>query len=222
MIEKIDKAKDFVKEKHKGQKRKNGEPYYLHPFGVQQRLEQKGFDEDYQLAGLFHDLLEDTDATEEEIRDLSNENVLTAVKLLTKHPGYSEKDYISNILENPIAKVVKAEDRINNLLDCLDLGEDFCKRYLANTKEFYVGHFSEELDMVYEITLKLSNFSYYYDSSLLLEASPIYRTNDELTWCFNEYKQQWEKVSAYEWVYLGDNATPIDYEELKSTIQGIT
>lgn len=222
MSERIDEARNFVKEKHKGQKRKNGDPYYTHPLTVQSRLETKGFNEEYQLAGLFHDLLEDTDATEEEIKNLSNESVLEAVKLLTKQPEYSKEEYINNILKNPIAKAVKTEDRIHNLLDSLNAGEDFIKRYLTNTKDFYLGKFSEELDVAYEMVSKRSGFTYYYDSSIGLEISPIYRTNGESTWRFNKVTRQWVIVSAYDWLDLGDNATPVDYEYLKENVKNLS
>ena len=47
-------------------------------------LKKEGYDIEYQIVALFHDLLEDTDATEDEIRSIAGEEVLQAVKLLTK------------------------------------------------------------------------------------------------------------------------------------------
>ena len=70
---------------------------------------------DYQLTALFHDLLEDTDATEEEIFDLGGARVLEAVRLLTKQEGYVMAEYVAGIRTNPIAFVVKAADRLHNL-----------------------------------------------------------------------------------------------------------
>ena len=63
----FEKAIEFIKQKHNGQKRKQGTPYYTHPVAVAELLKEKGFSLEYQIAGLFHDLLEDTDATIEEI-----------------------------------------------------------------------------------------------------------------------------------------------------------
>ena len=63
----LEKAIEFMKQKHGNQKRKQGTPYYTHPLAVAELLKQKGFSEEYQLAGLFHDLIEDTDATRDEI-----------------------------------------------------------------------------------------------------------------------------------------------------------
>ena len=54
----LEKAIDFMKQKHEGQTRLQGTPYYTHPLAVANMLKEKGFPIEYQLAGLFHDLLE--------------------------------------------------------------------------------------------------------------------------------------------------------------------
>ena len=63
----LEKAIEFIKIKHGNQKRKQGTPYYLHPLAVANMLINKGFSEEYVFAGLFHDLIEDTDTTYDEI-----------------------------------------------------------------------------------------------------------------------------------------------------------
>ena len=103
----INECVAYIKEKHKGQKRKQGTPYYEHPFAVAEILKEKDFGDDYYVTGLFHDLLEDTNATEDEILKLSNKEVLTAVKLLTKQKNYNIDDYINGINNHSIAKMVK-------------------------------------------------------------------------------------------------------------------
>ena len=77
-------ALEFAKAKHNGQKRIGGDEYITHPIAVSQIVKNQGFDEIYQITALFHDLLEDTDATEEEILKYGNPEILAAVKLLTK------------------------------------------------------------------------------------------------------------------------------------------
>lgn len=134
----FDKCLEFTKEKHKGQKRKQGTPYYTHPVSVSMILKRKGFSEEYQIAGLFHDLLEDTDATELEILELSNENVLDAVRLVTKHKGYNMQDYIGCIKNNDMAKMVKLADKLHNLMD-IDLTDiTFKKKALKESKKWYI------------------------------------------------------------------------------------
>lgn len=140
----------FAAKKHADQTRKDGSAYIMHPVLVAHALAFAGYGMEYQITGLFHDLLEDTDATEEEILDLSNEAVLRAVILLTKEEGYDHGDYISRILADPIAKQVKNQDRIYNLQDCDHATADFRRKYIEDTKAWYVGRFSKELDDAYE------------------------------------------------------------------------
>ena len=103
-------ALEFAKAKHKGQKRIGGEDYITHPIAVCEIIKSQGFDESYQIAALFHDLLEDTDATGEEILKYGSPEILESVKLLTKEKGYVMSEYISAIKKNPIAFAVKAAD----------------------------------------------------------------------------------------------------------------
>ena len=147
-------AVKYTTAKHVGQKRKNGEPYITHPLRIAERLRNEGYSDETVYAGLFHDLLEDTDATEEEIRERSNEQVLEVVKLLTKRKDLKEKEYIENILQNPIAKAVKNADRIDNLRDAMDGNMDFARRYAADTYKYYYGKFSGELDRQYMALLE--------------------------------------------------------------------
>lgn len=149
----------FATEKYTNGKnplRKDGfTPYIFHPLRLVMYLNKE--DLNTQLAALFHDLLEDTDTTEEEILKYSNEEVLEAVKLVTKpknKSGFSNAEYVKLICENPIAKMVKEADRIDNLKDSCSAGKAFQERYLVNTEEFYVGKFSAELDKVYNEALE--------------------------------------------------------------------
>ena len=131
-------AEKFMIEKHGNQKRKQGTPYYTHPQAVAKLLKDKGFSEEYQIAGLFHDLLEDTDASENEISNLSNENVLKAVKLVTKEDGYRMEEYMKNIAEFDMARMVKLADRIHNLSESPTANRKFQSRYIKETKKWFI------------------------------------------------------------------------------------
>ena len=137
----------FAAEKHRGQTRRGGIPYITHPIAVAEMLEKKGFDERYVLAGIFHDLLEDTDATETEILDIGGPEVLRAVKLLTKEPGYIMSRYIDGIKSDPIAREVKAIDRIHNLSCAAVCSEEFKLRYIKESIEWYLD-FSPDVAVV--------------------------------------------------------------------------
>jgi guanosine-3',5'-bis(diphosphate) 3'-pyrophosphohydrolase len=128
----------YASKKHQGQKRIGGKPYISHPVEVAGILESKGFGTPYIITGLFHDLKEDTDATDEEIRSYGGEEVLTAVTLLTKTEGYVMQEYILEISKNVIAKMVKLADRLHNLQSAVVASEKFRKRYIKETEEYYL------------------------------------------------------------------------------------
>lgn len=137
------KALSFATEKHNGQFRIGGLPYITHPMAVAEILREQGCDEDYQIAGLFHDLLEDTDASEAEILSLGGEQVLKAVNLLTKQKDYVMADYVSRIRENPMALAVKGADRLHNLRCATVASEDFKRRYVLETLDWYMDFHPE-------------------------------------------------------------------------------
>ena len=140
----LKRALEYATLKHKGQKRIGGDDYITHPLAVCEMVKQQGYGKNYQIAALFHDLLEDTDATEEEILKLSNEQVLIAVKLLTKQKGYDMKNYIEAIKNNPIAFVVKSADRLHNLECAIVTSVEFKRKNILETVDWYLD-FSKEI-----------------------------------------------------------------------------
>ena len=142
--EKLQFALEFAMDKHKGQKRIGGDDYITHPIAVCEIVKSQGLDENYQIAALFHDLLEDTDATEEEIIEYGNLEILEAVKLLTKEKGYDMAEYIGAIKQNPIAFAVKASDRLHNLQCAIVTDEEFKRKYILETVDWYMD-FSLEI-----------------------------------------------------------------------------
>jgi (p)ppGpp synthase/HD superfamily hydrolase len=142
--ERVKKALEFATLKHKGQKRIGGDDYISHPVAVCEMVKKQGYGEDYQITALFHDLLEDTNATEQEILEYGNQNVLTAVKLLTKEKGYDMQKYISDIKLNPIAFVVKGADRLHNLQCALVTDAEFKRKYVLETVDWYLD-FSKDI-----------------------------------------------------------------------------
>ncbi|HKL47810.1 MAG TPA: HD domain-containing protein, partial [Candidatus Izemoplasmatales bacterium] len=80
----IRSAFDYANIKHKDQKRKSGEPYIIHPRDVAITLAEYEVDPNTIVAGLLHDILEDTDTTYEEIRLEFGEEIADIVEGLTK------------------------------------------------------------------------------------------------------------------------------------------
>jgi (p)ppGpp synthase/HD superfamily hydrolase len=142
--EKVCKALDFATLKHQGQKRIGGDDYITHPIAVCEIVKNQGYGEDYQITALFHDLLEDTNATEQEILEFGNDEILTAVKLLTKQKDYDMKEYIDAIKNNDIAFRVKTADRLHNLQCALVTSVEFKRKYILETIDWYLD-FSPEI-----------------------------------------------------------------------------
>ena len=165
--EKLKRALDFATEKHKGQKRIGGDDYITHPVAVCEIVKKLGYGEDYQITALFHDLLEDTDATEQEILLYGNEEILTAVKLLTKQKGYDMRAYISAIKNNEIAFVVKGADRLHNLECAFVTSAEFKRKYILETVDWYLD-FSPEIRKVVKrlaesLEVSISGLSFLYE-----------------------------------------------------------
>jgi (p)ppGpp synthase/HD superfamily hydrolase len=156
-LEMYSKALMLATEAHMYQTRKDKKtPYISHPIAVANVVRDQGYDVRYQTVAFLHDVLEDTDHTEEEIR-FFGEDILEAVKLLTRPEGADESEYVARILENHMAAVVKNADKICNLWDAMyegvpgekraDKVRDFVEKYLTKTRTYYTGKFSRALDI---------------------------------------------------------------------------
>ena len=80
----VEKAYKIASEAHKDQKRKSGEPYIIHPLCVAIILADLELDKETIIAGLLHDVVEDTVMTNEEIRAEFGEDVEHLVDGVTK------------------------------------------------------------------------------------------------------------------------------------------
>ena len=125
-LKQIEKAYEFAREKHEGQFRKSGEPYFSHPAEVAYILAELRMDIPTVVAGLLHDTVEDTDTTIEEIEELFGKEVAFIVKGVTKLEGYDfsskeEKDAESfrnlliSLAEDIRVLIVKLADRLHNM-----------------------------------------------------------------------------------------------------------
>lgn len=116
------KALEFAKEKHEGQVRDEGTPYYEHIKGTMEILinEANTREDEVLTVAALHDILEDTDCTYEELKAKFGERVADCVQLLTWdwENGQSFEDYAKGIFESKdfkYARKVKLADRLHNL-----------------------------------------------------------------------------------------------------------
>ncbi|HLJ53808.1 MAG TPA: HD domain-containing protein, partial [Chthonomonadaceae bacterium] len=80
----VRRAFEFAEEKHLPQKRKNGEPYIIHPLEVTEILADLEMDEQTLAAGLLHDVVEDCEVANDEIERLFGAEVGHLVDGVTK------------------------------------------------------------------------------------------------------------------------------------------
>lgn len=121
------KAYGMAREAHRGQTRNDKvTPYIVHPESVALTLQAIGLDEDWPEAVIYrrcaiaylHDVLEDTEFTEEDMRNADMpEEVIEAVRILTKVPGEDYSAFIARVLQHEDARWVKIADILANLSD---------------------------------------------------------------------------------------------------------
>lgn len=105
------KALKLCFEAHKEQIDKSGMPYVFHPFHLAEQMN----DETTTIVALLHDVVEDTDYTIENLIDMGfSKQVTDALALLTHDMSVPYMDYVAQIKNNPIAKVVKLADLRHN------------------------------------------------------------------------------------------------------------
>ncbi len=105
------KALQLCFDAHKEQKDKSGMPYVFHPFHLAEQMER----EETICVALLHDVMEDADYTEDDLRRMGfSEEVLAALVRMTHDPAVPYMDYVAAIARDPIARVVKLADLRHN------------------------------------------------------------------------------------------------------------
>ena len=100
-IERITKAFHFARQAHKGVRRRSGEPYIMHPLAVARIVcNEMGLGSTSICCALLHDVVEDTEYTVEDIRDMFDDKIAQIVDGLTKISGVIFDEQASAQAEN--------------------------------------------------------------------------------------------------------------------------
>ena len=147
----IVEAYDFIMEKHKGQTRRSGEPYYHHLVEVAYILANLQCGPNTIIAGLLHDVVEDTDVSIDEIKKKWGEEVSKIVDALTKIQRLKLSKITSEEFEAEdhrkifigMAKdirviIIKLADRLHNLRTLGALAPDRQQAIAKESMEVFV------------------------------------------------------------------------------------
>ena len=142
------KAYQLSQESHKNQFRKSGEPYFTHCESVGRILANWNIDVETIVAGLLHDVIEDTSITKEDISKEFNQDIGNLVEGVTKLSGIKfnskKQEQAENFMKMFISMakdirviLIKFADRLHNMSTIEHLSESKRKRIALETKEVY-------------------------------------------------------------------------------------
>lgn len=126
-VDLINKAFNFARQAHKGVRRHSGEPYIMHPIAVAQiACEEIGLGSTSICSALLHDVVEDTDYTVEDIRNIFGDKIALIVDGLTKISGgifgahasaqaENFKKLLLTMSEDIRVILIKIADRLHNM-----------------------------------------------------------------------------------------------------------
>ncbi len=176
----VEKAYNLASEAHKDQARKSGEPYIIHPLSVAIILADLEMDKETICAGLLHDVVEDTDITDQNLRDGFSDDVALLVDGVTKLGQLSyDADKVEVQGENlrkmflAMARdirviIIKLADRLHNMRTLKYMKPEKQKEKARETMEIYapiaqrlgISRIKIELD---DLSLKYLEPDAYYD-----------------------------------------------------------
>ena len=145
----------FAAQMHKNQLRKGTDlPYIIHPMEVMQILTENGCNEELIIAGILHDVLEDTAATPDIVEKLFGSKVLSLVKSETQDTNKPWKERRQDALLK-----IKQESRDAQLV--------FCADKLSNIKSIYADKQAIGNDVFKRFSAPLSDIKWYYQNMVL-------------------------------------------------------
>ena len=144
----VSRAYAFAENAHRGQFRRSGEPYVVHPLSVARVIAELKLDVDSVCAGLLHDCVEDTSATVEEISKLFSTEVgflVEGVTKLGKVPWHTREEAAAENFRKMLLAMardirvilIKLCDRVDNMRTLAAMPPDKQERIARETMEIY-------------------------------------------------------------------------------------
>ena len=178
-LELIGRAYDLAGKMHQGQLRKSGEPYLIHPIEVARILAELGMDDQAIVAGLLHDVVEDTEYTTEQLRADFGDEIELLVDGVTKLGSFKyeskEERQAENLRKMFLAMskdirvlIIKLADRLHNLRTINYMTQDKIQEKCKETLEIYaplaarLGIYTMKFELE-DIALKYTDPEAYYN-----------------------------------------------------------
>lgn len=110
--EQLKVAIDLANNYHDGQVDKAGLPYILHPLHVMNNVDGL----EAKIVAILHDMIEDTAITAEDLISYGfDSKIVNAIVAITKVTGISYDDYLKQVKNNELARIVKLADLSHNM-----------------------------------------------------------------------------------------------------------
>jgi GTP pyrophosphokinase len=151
----------FVIDAHKWQKRKSGEPYVKHPTTVAKTLAELKMDTTVIVAGLLHDVVEDTKYSIEDIQEMFGTEIAEMVDSVTKISDIQKgidrtaetfKKFLVYVSKRPQVIAIKLADRLDNMLTL---------QYLAPERQIAISE--ETLNFYAPLAHRLGLYSFKFE-----------------------------------------------------------
>ena len=146
-LELIELAYDYAEDAHRNQKRASGEDYIQHPLHTALNLNELGLSDKIIVAGLLHDVPEETDKTLEDLKHEFGSDIAKLVEGITKLGRLKYRGmerYVENLRKMFMAMaqdirivLIKFADRMHNLKTLDALPKNKQKRIALETLEIY-------------------------------------------------------------------------------------
>ena len=173
-IRRIGEAYKLAREAHKSQRRKSGEPYIIHPIAVAKIVaEELRLGANPIIAAFLHDVVEDTQYTIEDIKEMFGDDVAFLVNVVTKKkkkntaaaPTSSSqidnyKQMLNSLHYDIRALLIKLSDRLHNMRTLNSMRPDKQMKIAGETDYFYAP-LAHRLGLYY-IKREMENLSFRY------------------------------------------------------------
>lgn len=147
-LDPLQRAFRFASERHSQQLRASGEPYMIHPVAVAQILAERRMDLVCLTTALLHDVLEDTDTSQDELKREFGPDVTRCVNGVTKlskielssrevRQAESVRKMLLAMVEDIRVILVKLADRLHNMRTLASLSRERQERIASETLELY-------------------------------------------------------------------------------------